>query len=118
MSAGSTRPSAGPCAKIVRAVFGSLFLIALLSVPVTTRTSEIRQNPDSNVIFKTTYPRNSRMFLPQYLFLRARATHGGDIRVRSSQWIGTMAIVAVLGIFDDFVLCRLLRRRRRPVEKP
>lgn len=118
MSAGFTKPSPGPCAKLFLAVFGSLFLIALLSVPVTTKTLELRQAPGSNVVFKTTYPRNTRMFLPGYLSVRARSADDGDVRARSAQWIGTMAIVAVLGIFDYLVFCRLLRRRRRPVEEP
>ena len=118
MSAGFPRSSPGPCARLFLAVFGSLFLISLLSVPVTTRTFELRQDPGSNVVFKTTYPRNTRMFLPRYLSVRARSAGDGDVRVRSAQWIGTMAIVAVLGIFDYFIFCRLLRRRRRPVEEP
>ncbi|MGB8957974.1 MAG: hypothetical protein WCC00_03065 [Candidatus Aminicenantales bacterium] len=118
MSTGSIRPSPGPCAKIVLAVFGSLFMIALLSVPVTTKTSELRQDPDSSVVFKTTYPRNARMFLPRYVLVRSRSADDGDVRVRSAQWVGTMAIIAVLGVFDYFVFCRLLRRRRRLVEEP
>ncbi len=117
MSAGSTRSSPGPCAKLFLAVFGSLFLIALLSVPVTTRTLELRQDPGSNVVFKTIYPRNTRMFLPRYLSVRARSADDGDVHVRSVQWIGTIAIIAVLGAFDYFIFCRLLRRRRRPVEE-
>ncbi len=118
MSAGSVKPSPGPCAKLFGAVFGSLFLIALLSVPVTTRTSALRQDPGSKVVFKTTYPRNSTMFLPHYLSARTRSADDGGVHVRSAQWIGTTAIVAILGVFDYFVFCRLLRRRRRPVEEP
>jgi hypothetical protein len=112
------RPSRGPCAKVVLAVFGTLFLIALLSVPVTTRTSQLRQDPNSNIVFKTTYPRDSTMFLPQYLSVRARSHDEGNVHVKSAQWIGTMAIVAVLGIFDSFVLCRLLRRKLLISEEP
>jgi hypothetical protein len=108
----------GPCAKVVLAVFGSVFLIALLSVPVTTRTSQLRQDPESNVVVRTTYPRHATMFLPQYLSVKAHSRESGDIQVRSAQWVGTMAIVAVLGVFDYFIFCRLLRRKRRPVEKP
>jgi hypothetical protein len=118
MSAGFNKPTAGPCAKIFLTVFGSLFLIALLSVPVTTRTSELRQDPDSSVVFKTTYPRNSTMFLPHYLSVRARSAGRRDIRVRSAPWIGTMVIVAVLGVFDYFIFCRLLRPKRRIPEEP
>jgi len=118
MSAGFTKPSPGPCAKLVGAVFGSLFLISLLSVPVTTRTSELRQDPDSKIVFKTTYPRNTTMFLPRFLSVRGRSADNGGAHVRSAQWIGTMAIVAVLGVFDYFIFCRLLRRKRRPVEEP
>ncbi|MGZ5424780.1 MAG: hypothetical protein ACXW2V_09265, partial [Candidatus Aminicenantales bacterium] len=113
MSAGSFKPSPGPCARLILAVFGSLFLIALLSVPVTTWTSQLRQDPDSRVVFKTTYPRNSTMFLPHCLSLRARAADHGYVHVRSAQWIGTMVIIAVLGVFDYVVFCRLWRRRRR-----
>ncbi len=118
MSPGSIRPSPGPCAKLFLAVFGSLFLIALVSVPVTTRTSQLRQDPDSSVVFKTTYPTNSTMFLPHYLSVRARSHDEGDVHIRSAQWIGTMAIVVVLGVFDYFVFCRLLRRKPRISEEP
>ena len=113
MPTGPMKPAPGPCAKIVWTVFGSLFLIALLSVPVTTKISRLRQDPDSNIVYKTTYPRNSRMFLPHYLSARAHAAGHGGLRVRTAQWIGTMTIIAVLGIFDDVVFCRLWRRRRR-----
>ena len=104
----------GPCARIVAAVFGSVFLIALLSVPVTTTTSRLHQDPGSAVIFKTTYPRNTTMFLPRYLSARARSGENGSIRLRAAQWTGTMAIVAVLGVFDYLVFCCLLRRKSRP----
>lgn len=52
------------------------------------------------------------MFLPSYLAAKARAGKG-EVRVRSAQWVGTMAVVAVLGVFDSFALCRILRRSRR-----
>lgn len=118
MSAGFVKSSPGPCPKLFGAVFGSLFLFSILSVPVTTRTSELRQDPESKVVFKMTYPRNSTMFLPHYLSVRTRSADEGGVHVRSAQWIGTTAIVAILGVFDYFVLCRLLRRRRRAVEEP
>jgi len=54
------------------------------------------------------------MFLPRYLAAKGRPGDAGDVRVRSTQWVGTMAIVLVLGVFDYVVICRLLRRRRRP----
>lgn len=118
MTAGPLELSPSPCARIVLAVFGFLFLIALLSVPVTTKTSQLRQDPNSNVVFKTTYPRNSTMFLPHYVSARARSTDNGDLRVRSAQWIGTMAIVVILGLFDHAVFCRLLKRTRRRESGP
>ena len=58
------------------------------------------------------------MFLPSYLSAKARTAETGDIRLRSAQWVGTLAIVAVLGVFDYFVFCRLLRRKRRIPEEP
>lgn len=99
------------CPRLVLAVFGGLFLIALLSVPVTTTESRLRQDPASRLVFRTTYPKYSRMFLPSYLAARARAGKG-EIRVRSAQWAGTMAVVAVLGLFDSFALCRILRVKK------
>lgn len=110
-----------PCAKAVAAVFGSLFAIALLSVPVTTTTSSDRVEPGSNVIVRTTWPRKARMFLPDYLSKRARPPEGTAVRavrLRSAQWVATMAIVAVLGVFDHLVFCRWLLRRREPAEGP
>jgi hypothetical protein len=111
------RGSSGPCAKAVLALFGSLFLIAFLAVPVTTRTSRLRQDPSSNIVFKTTYPRNTRMFLPSYLAVKDHSKDGTAVRVRSAQWIGTMAIIALLGVFDYVVFCRLWKRRRRGPEE-
>jgi hypothetical protein len=96
------------------AAFGSIFLIALLCVPVTTTTSKLRQDPDSNIVIRTSYPRNSTMFLPRYVSMRAHSREDGTVRARSTQWVATMVIIAVLGIFDYAVFCRLLRRRPRP----
>jgi len=113
------RGAPGPCAKVVAAVFGTLFLIALLSVPVTTRTSQERQDAESHIVIRTTYPRNTTMFLPGYLSAKARPRDSGNIRVRSAQWIGTMAIALILGIFDYLVFCRMLRRRpSRAMKEP
>jgi len=109
-------PARGPCAKVVAAVFGTIFLIALLAVPVTTTTSRLRQDQGSNLVTRTTYPRKATVFLPQYLSMRARPRRGGTVELRATQWAATMGIIAVLGIFDYFVLCRVLRRRRRPEE--
>jgi len=109
---GRVRP--GTCGKLVAAFFGSLFLIALLSVPVTTRTTRLRQDPASLVVFKTTYPRNARLFLPRYLAAKADPKKAPEVRLRAAEWLGTMAIIAALGLFDFVVVCRLLRRPGRP----
>jgi hypothetical protein len=106
------QPARGPCAKVVAAVFGTLFLIALLAVPVTTTTSRLRQDQGSNIVTRTTYPRKATVFLPQYLSMRARPRQGRTVEIRAAQWTATMGIVAVLGLFDYFVFCRVLRRRR------
>jgi hypothetical protein len=108
----------GPCAKAVLAVFGSFFLIALLSVPVTTTTSRLQQDEGSNIVVRTTYPRNSTMFLPLYLARKTKPPEGTTIHARQTPWFALMAIVLVLGISDYIVFCRLLRRRRQPVEEP
>lgn len=107
-----TRP--GRCAKFVLGAFGSLFLMAFLFVPCTTYTSSLRTDPHSQVVIRTTHPRNSYIFLPQVLSMRADSGDGQAVRVRSFQWSAFMIIVAVLGVFDYAVFCRLLRRSRRP----
>ncbi len=107
------RGSPRPCAKAVLAFFGSLFLIALLAVPVTTRTAQVRQDKSSNLVFRTTYPRKATMFLPSYLAARSRSKDAAAVKVRAAPWIGTMAIIAFLGVFDYVVFCRLWKRRRR-----
>lgn len=117
MSLGFLRTPPGSCVKIVFAVFGSIFLIILLSVPVTTTSSKLRQDTNTNIVIRTTYPRNSTMFLPQYLSMRAHPREGRTVRVRSTQWAATMLIVIVLGIFDYAVFCRLLRRKPRTPER-
>ena len=109
----------GPCAKAVLAVFGSFFLIALLAVPVTTTTSRTRQDEGSNLVVRTTYPREVSMFLPQYLSMRARPPAGTTVRLRPTPWIAMMAIVVVLGLVDYVFFCRLLcwgRRREQDAE--
>jgi hypothetical protein len=108
------RPRPGRCAKFVIALFGSLFLLAFLFVPCTTTTSSLRTDPTSKVVIRTTHPQNSHIFLPQYLSLRAHPKEGQAVRARSFQWSAFMIIVAVLGLFDYAVFCRLLRRTRRP----
>jgi hypothetical protein len=110
------RPARVPCAKVVAAVFGALFLIALLAVPVTTTTSRLRQDQGSNIVTRTTYPRKATVFLPQYLSMRAHPRQGRTVELRATQWTATMGIIAILGIFDYFVFCRVLRRVRRPEE--
>ena len=108
------RPRPGRCAKFVIALFGGLFLLALLFVPCTTMTSSLRTDPTSKVVIRTTHPQNSQIFLPQYLSLRAHPKEGRTVRARSFQWSAFMIIVTVLGLFDYAVFCRLLRRTRRP----
>lgn len=110
------RPARGPCGRVVAAVFGTMLLVAFLAVPVTTTTSQTRQDQGSNIVTRTTYPRKATMFLPQYLSARARRPPGRKVELRATQWTATMGIIAVLGIFDYFVLCRVLRRTRRPEE--
>jgi hypothetical protein len=102
-----------PCTKIVVAVFGSVFLIALLSVPVTTTTSRTRQEEGSNLVVRTTYPRETSMFLPRYLSTRAHPPAGTTVRLRPTPWVATTAIVLVLGLVDYVFFCRLLCRGRR-----
>jgi hypothetical protein len=108
------RPRPGPCAKFVIALFGSLFLLAFLFVPCTTTTSSLRADPIFKVVIRTTHPQNSHIFLLQYLSLRAHPKEGRTVRARSFLWSAFMIIVAVLGLFDYAVFCRLLRRTRRP----
>lgn len=120
MSAESPKISPRPWAKAFLAFFGGLFLIALLSVPVTTRTSTFRRDPGSNVIIKTTYPRKERMFLPRYLG-RGRGPGADAVRLRSAQWLTTLAVIALLGILDFVLVGRVLSRPRRippPLDGP
>jgi len=105
-----------PCAKFMLALFGSMFLIALLNVPVTTTTSSLRSDPKSLVVFRTTHPRKAHLFLPQYLSQKAHPREGTTVRARTSQWVGFMAIVALLGLFDYGVFCRLLMKPHRRAE--
>jgi hypothetical protein len=108
------RPRPGRCARFVLALFGGLFLLAFLFVPCTTMTSSLRTDPYSKVVIRTTYPRNSYIFLPQYLSMRSHPEKGMTVQARSFQWLAFMIIVVVLGLFDYTVFCRLLRRTRRP----
>ncbi len=100
------------CPKIVAGLFGFLFLLALLAVPVTTTTSSDRVEKGTQIVVRTTYPRRATMFLPRYLSMKSNPGQGRAIRVRSTEWTATMAIVLVLGIFDYAAFCRLMRRRR------
>lgn len=113
-----SKPLPGPCAKAVLAVFGSFFLIALLSVPVTTTTARTRQSEGSNLVVRTTYPREAAMFLPKYLSMREHPPAGTTVRLRSTPWVTTMAIAIALGLLDYVLFCRLLRLGRRKAEEP
>ena len=107
----------GRCGKLVIAFFGSLFLLALLFVPCTTTTSSLRTDPYSGIVIRTTHPRHVHLFLTAYLSMRSHPRQGQGVRVRSTQWVASMAIVAILGVFDYFVFCRLLRQPRRPARQ-
>jgi hypothetical protein len=98
------------------ALFGSMFLIAFLSVPVTITTASLRSDPKSLVVFRTTHPRKAHLFLPQYLSQRAHPREGTTVRARTPQWVGFMTIVAFLGLFDYGIFCRLILRPRRRTE--
>jgi len=108
------KPRPRPCTKLVLGLFGSLFLMAFLFVPCTTTTSSLRTDPYSQVVMRTTHPRNSTIFLPQYLSMKAHPQEGRTVRARSSLWLAFMIIIAVLGLFDYVIFCRLRRRMRRP----
>ncbi len=110
------RPRPGRCTKFVIALFGSLFLLAFLFVPCTTTTSVLRTDPYTKVVIRTTHPRNSSIFLPRYLSMRSHPEEGRTVSAPSFQWSAFMIIVAVLGLFDYAVFCRLLRRRRKRSE--
>ncbi len=107
----------GPCAKIVAAVFGSLFLIVLLFVPVTTSVSKTRRDQGSDLVIRTSYPKKGTLFLTDYLSMDGEERRARGVRLRSTEWFAPMAIVLVLGVFDYFVFCRLLRKRRRAVDE-
>ena len=49
--------------------------------------------------------------------MKAHPPEGKTVRARSSEWAAFMIIVAVLGLFDYAIFCRLLRRARRPAER-
>jgi hypothetical protein len=106
----------GPCAKFVLGLFGYLFLMAFIFVPCTTTTSSLRTEPNSQVVMRTTHPRNSYIFLPQYLSMKAHPRKGRTVRARSFQWAVFMIIVAALGLFDYAIFCRLFRRKRPPAD--
>jgi hypothetical protein len=112
--------SSGPCARTVIALFGTLFLIVLLAVPVVTTESRLREDPLTKIVTRTTYPRNATWFLPRVLASGGRNGPGQAVRVRTTQWVATLAIVGFLGLLDYGLFCRLLRRRRpvRPVQTP
>lgn len=104
--------SSGPCAKLVGAVFGALFLITLLAVPVTMSVSRTRQDQGSNLIIRTSFPRKATLFLPAYLAMGREARLARGVHIRTTQWVVPMGIMLVLGVFDYFVVCRLLWRPR------
>jgi hypothetical protein len=101
------------CDRFVLALFGSLFLLALLFVPCTVTSSSDRSDPGSHIVIRTTHPQSVHIFLATYLSMRTHPQQGRAVRARSSQWVATMVIVAVLGVFDYVVFCRFLRRKRR-----
>jgi hypothetical protein len=113
-------PGGRACPRTVLTIFGLLFLIALLAVPVVTTESRLREDPVTKIVTRTTFPRNTTMFLPRALTSGGRNDAAGAVRVRAAQWAATLGIVAFLGLLDYGLFCRLLRRRRpgRPDQIP
>ena len=115
----SPAPPTGSCARIVASLFGMVFLIALLAVPVVTTESRLREDPVTKIVTRTTLPRKTTMFLPRLLASETRGPHR-TVHVRTTQWVATVGIVAFLGLLDYGLFCRLLRcsRPARPAQIP
>jgi hypothetical protein len=105
-------PPAGPCARTIAAAFGVMALIAFLAVPVVKTELRLREDPVTKMVTRTTFPRQTTMFLPRVLASNERHGPQRTVRVRTTQWLVTLAIVGFLGLLDYGLFCRLLRRRR------
>ncbi|MCK7490062.1 MAG: hypothetical protein MZU79_07450 [Anaerotruncus sp.] len=80
-------PGRGPAPGSSWRSSGPFFLIALLSVPVTTTTSRTRQDEGSNLVVRTTYPRRGHDVPAPVSLVRARPPKAGTaVRVRATQW--------------------------------
>lgn len=109
-----------PCRKRVLRVFGLIALLVLLFPPYQETRISRTQARGSVLVRKVTTGGRGLMFLPSYLKVRGvtLSNRGREERrvVLDGRFLaGEFGVIAVLGVFDYFLLCGLRQRPRKPL---
>lgn len=110
-----------PCRKKVGIIFGGLIFLALLLVPYRETKVDVSRITSTVLARRVTTVTNGHMFLPRFLKTRGRweAPATGQQRttvLNTKLFVGEIAVLLFLAVFDDLVFCVWVRRRRRTVE--
>jgi len=110
-----------PCQKRVLRVFGLIALLVVLFPPYREARINRYQARGSVLVRKVTTGGRGLMFLPRFLKIRGvtLSERGREERrvVLDGRFLaGEFAVIAVLGLFDYFLLCGLRRRSKRVLE--
>jgi hypothetical protein len=108
-----------PCRKRVLRIFGLLTLLVLLVPPYREIRINRYQERGSVLVRRVTTGGRGFMLLPQFLKLRGQSISGKSreerrISLNESMFFSELGVVAILGLFDYFVLCSF---RKRPVKQ-
>jgi hypothetical protein len=110
------------CRKKVLGIFGMLLVAALLFVPYHQTRVNIYRSSSSVIARRVTTQTDGHMFLLRFLKLRGHwvANATGEQRnmiFNKTLFIGEISAILSLGIFDYFLFCLWLGRRRAVAKK-
>ena len=105
------------CGKRVFKIFGSLILLALLFVPYKRTNVEVYQSGSSYLNRRVTTMSRGHMFLPIFIKNRgtwvSRESGGKRTTVLNAKMLaGEVGLLLFLAVFDYFIFCVWMRRRR------
>jgi len=109
-----------PCRKRVLRVFGLIALLVVLFPPYQETRISRTQSRGSVLVRKVTTGGRGLMFLPRFLKIRgvtlsSRGREERRVTLDGRFFLGEFGVIAVLGLFDYFVLCSWRRRPKKPL---
>jgi len=106
-----------PCRKRVLRIFGLIALLVVLFPPYRETRINRYQERGSVLVRRVTTGERGFMFLSRFLKLQGRTISektGEERRIalNKSFFLGEIGVIAVLALFDYFVLCSLRKRTK------